>query len=142
LEKECAVKILVCGGRTYGWLLSADSKKIRNMEEYDTFYGTLDQYLKAIPNSGYGLRLISGHALGADQLAEEWAFERQVPIYIFPAKWRLYPKAAGPIRNQQMLDEGQPELVIAFPGGKGTADMISRAEKAGIKVIKVEAINE
>lgn len=43
-------------------------------------------------------------------------------------------KAAGPIRNQRMLDEGKPDLVVAFPGGRGTADMVRRAKAAGVPV--------
>ena len=37
-----------------------------------------------------------------------------------------------------MLDEGQPDLVLAFPGGSGTLDMMRRAIKAKILVIKGE----
>jgi hypothetical protein len=126
------MRILVCGGRAYSWTVGAGGKKVRNYEEYDTFYGVMDKYLTE------ELTLISGHATGADQLAEEWAFERQIPIYIFPAEWNKYKKAAGPIRNQRMLDEGKPDLVIAFPGNSGTADMVKKAKKAGIKVIEIE----
>jgi hypothetical protein len=36
-----------------------------------------------------------------------------------------------------MLDEGKPDLVVAFPGGTGTADMVKRAELAGVKVVKL-----
>lgn len=55
----------------------------------------------------------------------------------FPADWGSLGKAAGPIRNSLMLTEANPSLVIAFPGGKGTADMISKARAAGVKVIEV-----
>ena len=55
----------------------------------------------------------------------------------YPAPWKRFGPSAGGIRNQQMLDEGKPDLVVAFPGGKGTADMVRRAENAGVKVIKV-----
>jgi len=41
------------------------------------------------------------------------------------------------IRNQQMLDESRPDLIVAFPGGRGTKDMVDRATKAGVKVVKV-----
>jgi predicted polyphosphate/ATP-dependent NAD kinase len=44
-------------------------------------------------------------------------------------------KAAGIIRNQRMLDEGKPDLVIAFQGGDGTADMVRRANKSKIPTI-------
>jgi ABC-type sugar transport system substrate-binding protein len=36
-----------------------------------------------------------------------------------------------------MLDEGKPDIVVAFPGGTGTADMVRRARKAGVVVIEV-----
>ena len=52
----------------------------------------------------------------------------------YPAQWDVYGRRAGPIRNQEMIDEGKPDGVVAFPGGKGTADMVRRAEAAGLKV--------
>ena len=39
--------------------------------------------------------------------------------------------------EQIMLDEGKPDLVVAFPGGRGTADMIRKAEGAGVPVVTV-----
>ncbi len=56
----------------------------------------------------------------------------------FPAAWDKYGKAAGPIRNQQMIDEGRPDFVIAFHSNvgqsRGTMDMLCRANKAGLVV--------
>src|SRR5262245_59385557 len=66
--------------------------------------------------------LIHGDASGADHLAGEWAKSRSIEVLARPADWKKYGRAAGPIRNSQMLDE-KPDLVVAFPGGKGTADM-------------------
>ena len=80
--------------------------------------------------------LIHGAARGADKLADEWAQKRGVEIEAYVADWRD-GKRAGPMRNQQMLDQGKPHMVIAFPGGKGTADMIRRAEAAKVPVVKV-----
>lgn len=57
----------------------------------------------------------------------------------FRANSRKHGRAAGPIRNQQMLDEGKPHLVVAFPGGTGTADMVRRAQAAGVLVLVGEA---
>ena len=53
----------------------------------------------------------------------------------YPADWKKYGKSAGPLRNQRMIDEGKPDLVVAFPGGVGTADMISRAKAYNISVL-------
>jgi hypothetical protein len=62
---------------------------------------------------------------------------------VFKADWSTYGKAARPIRNQQMLDEGHPNLVVAFhyalDKSKGTLDMVSRARKAEINVIVIRS---
>lgn len=91
--------------------------------------------------------LIEGGANGADACAAWWA--RNSPHHPrdhtfvheqYPADWPRYGRAAGPIRNQQMLDEGKPDVVWAFksrPDSRGTDDMISRAKSAGIPVYVV-----
>jgi hypothetical protein len=56
---------------------------------------------------------------------------------VYQADWKGLGRKAGPIRHQQMLDESQPALVVAFPGGRGTADMVCRARGADIEVIEV-----
>lgn len=78
---------------------------------------------------------------GADRHASDWAeanAKSGVEHLPFPAKWDRYGKAAGPIRNQQMLDEGNPELVVAFHDAltqsRGTKDMVARAEKKGVEI--------
>lgn len=79
--------------------------------------------------------LIHGGARGADTEAGKLARGRGMQVIVFMAQWERDGKAAGPIRNQRMLNEGKPDLVVAFPGGRGTADMVRRAESAGIPVI-------
>src|SRR5690606_23679369 len=83
--------------------------------------------------------IIHGAASGADTLAELWAEKMALGRHRFPAQWDKYGKAAGPIRNQAMIDKGKPQFVIAFPGGRGTADMIRRAREAGIDVAEIRA---
>ena len=110
-------RILVCGGRDFN-----------------------DEARLASVLNGYAVaEIIQGGARGADRLAFEWAANNLVPTRTFPAAWDLHGKAAGPIRNHQMLREGKPDLVIAFPGGRGTAHMVSIAKAAGITVIEVTA---
>ena len=82
--------------------------------------------------------VIHGGASGADRLAGLWARIKEVAVQVFPADWEKHGKAAGPIRNQQMLDEGRPDLVVAFPGGRGTSDMVARAKRAGVEVMMIE----
>ncbi len=93
--------------------------------------------LDALRSSRGVTLLISGCARGADTLTIEWAEAGGIEVARFPADWSTHGRAAGPIRNQQMLDEGKPELVVAFPGGRGTADMVRRARAAGIEVISM-----
>jgi hypothetical protein len=112
------LRVLVCGGRNYFDTL--------------TVFKNLD-FLRQSRKEG--LHIISGMARGADTLAVEWANSRGATLSCFPADWEKHGKAAGFIRNQQMLDEGQPDLVVAFKGGSGTADMVRRAKAANIKVV-------
>jgi YspA, cpYpsA-related SLOG family len=81
--------------------------------------------------------VIEGCASGADRMAEEWAADRGVVVYHHPARWSVYGRAAGPIRNLEMLDD-RPDLVVAFHSdlrhSRGTADMVSRARKRGVEV--------
>jgi hypothetical protein len=113
-------KILVCGGRDYN-----DRERI---------YRVLDNAAKALGD----IIIIHGGANGADKISGDWASERNFDVEVYPADWDKYKKAAGFIRNSQMLNEGKPDIVLAFPGGKGTAMMISIAEKAGVKVRKYQ----
>ncbi len=80
--------------------------------------------------------IVAGGASGADMLAVDWAFKRKIPFIIINAQWKIHGKAAGPIRNSRMIAE-RPDLVVAFPGGGGTADCVRKARAAGIEVLEV-----
>jgi hypothetical protein len=109
-------RILVCGGRVY-------SDRAAVYELLDNLHA----------EHSFSV-LIAGGARGADSLAEEWACDRGIPTQIYQADWKRHGRAAGPIRNEQMLKEGHPDLVVAFPGGKGTAGMIALARAAKVPV--------
>lgn len=111
------LRVLVCGGRDY-----ADAERVAEV-------------LTAICQDD--AVIIHGAAKGADALADVWAREHGLRVERYPADWRKYGRRAGPVRNQQMLDEGKPDLVVAFPGGRGTADMVKRARAAGVAVQEV-----
>jgi hypothetical protein len=83
------------------------------------------------------VRIISGGAPGADRLAVSWAIANWCAFKEYPADWSR-GKSAGPIRNQAMLNE-KPDLVVAFPGGRGTADMVRRAKAQGFDVVEIPA---
>jgi hypothetical protein len=110
------IRLLVCGGRDFADI------------------GRLDHVLSAY--YGHIVLLIHGGARGADNLAGAWAMARKIPVRVYPVNWKKYGRSAGPIRNQQMLEDARPDLVIAFPGRKGTADMVRRALIAGVPVIQ------
>jgi len=126
--------VLVCGGRDYNnWAEFRDTLD-------DIFYSRgwtteLDDLGNCLP----AVTIISGGARGADELAATYAMVNWTGYREYKADWTNHNKAAGPIRNQQMLDE-EPDitLVIAFPGGSGTADMVRRAKKKGIEVKEVK----
>lgn len=81
-------------------------------------------------------RVIHGGASGADRLAGLWAEKHNVGVSVYPAKWDEHGKSAGPRRNQEMIDVEKPDVVLAFPGGRGTADCVRRAEAAGIRIVR------
>jgi predicted Rossmann-fold nucleotide-binding protein len=110
------MRILVCGGRDY-----QNISAVRHA-------------LQALHAKRGITLIIEGGALGADRLAREWAAISAIPCVTFDADWKTHGKAAGPLRNDRMIAEGKPDGVVAFPGGRGTADMAGKAEAAGIKV--------
>ena len=111
------MKIMVTGGRRY--------------ENSDAVRAELDYEHAKSP-----VELIVGDATGADAHARAWAEDRGIKPRVFYAYWREEGPAAGPLRNQRMVDEA-PDLCLAFPGGKGTADAVARCIKAGIPVRKL-----
>lgn len=83
--------------------------------------------------------VVHGGGGNADNFAGFAATQLKLPVHIFPADWKTYGRAAGPIRNQQMLDEGKPDLVLAIHPESGitagTSDTVRRATKANIPVV-------
>ena len=82
--------------------------------------------------------IIHGACRGADFIAGSVAKELGLKIKAYPAHWDLYGLAAGPKRNQQMLDENQIDLCLVFhfdlENSKGTKDMVARCKAKGIEV--------
>ena len=113
------MRVLVCGGRNY-----CDQDYIWNtLTALDVSHGPFTC-------------LIHGAATGADTEAMIWAQTvKGVKHAPFVAEWVKYGKAAGAMRNQRMLREGKPDLVVAFPGGIGTANMVRIAKAAGVEVV-------
>ncbi len=127
------MRILCCGDRNW------------------TSYEIIRRELEKLPED---VEIIQGCARGADKISLNIAKSIGLKIISsknnddiinnpgFPADWNKYGKAAGPIRNKQMLVEGKPDLVLAFhnniENSKGTKNMVDIARKAGVKVIIIK----
>lgn len=128
------MRVLVCGGRDYNDWGTFQHAMCKIAEERfpRTESDDAGNYL-------YAVTIIAGGADGADKLAASWAAIEWSGYEEYKANWSTHGRAGGPIRNQRMLDKGKPNLVIAFPGGRGTSDMVRRAKSAGVEVIEVAA---
>lgn len=137
------MRILVAGGREYnnrGLIATiCEGALIRSMQRNDP-----------------ALTVINGLAKGADSIADQWArvkilcnfvlrFQHHsvYPVFLegYAADWENHHKAAGPIRNKRMLDEGKPDIVYAFSNditnSKGTANMITQSKKAKVPTVLI-----
>jgi hypothetical protein len=112
------MRVCICGGRNY-----FNAEKVNEV---------LDYAYQRKP-----FVLISGGATGADTLGIQWARSREVPVEVYPAQWRLYGRRAGPLRNLKMIGTGI-DVLLAFPGGRGTQHMMLACMKHGIKVIAIK----
>ena len=83
--------------------------------------------------------LVHGNARGADRGAATWFHRRGWHSEPHIADWERFGRSAGVRRNQEMVDSGLAFL-IAFPGGRGTADMVRRCEESGIPVVRVPSM--
>ena len=111
------MRVLFCGGRKY-------RDRARVKEVFDKLEITIGAH---------------GAAPGADTLCGMEMTFRGIAQVVFPANWKGDGHyEAGPIRNQRMLDEFRPDVLVAFPGKTGTADMVARAKAAGVQVRRVK----
>lgn len=110
---------VVCGGRDYG-----DAERVRQV---------LDEVAPTF--------VLQGGASGADRLARGWCEARGVDFAEVPALWEARGRAAGPRRNAvqarlaQQLAPGA-WVLVAFPGGRGTASMVRVARRYGVRVVQ------
>ncbi len=111
---------LVCGGRNF-------SDEVM----FDDAMGDLMRHF------GHPSRIVHGAAPGADSMAGDLGERLSIDVVPCPADWKKHGRAAGPIRNKEMLAH-KPAKVIAFPGGRGTQNMKNQARFAGIDVIEIQ----
>lgn len=116
------MRVLITGGRTF--------------TDRDWLWAGLD-LIHSHPQMGPITEIIEGGATGADNRAQEWAHHREIRCVTCPAQWEKHGRSAGYIRNSEMAKMG-PDLVLACPGGKGTANMVAVAEASKIRVVRLE----
>lgn len=102
----------------------------RDFNDYQLLKDKVNYYM----SNASDVVVICGEAKGADVLGKRLAKENRLLVNSFPAKWELYGKSAGYIRNKEMADTA--DVLVAFWDGKskGTANMIEIAKKKGIPV--------
>jgi YspA, cpYpsA-related SLOG family len=121
------MRILITGGRSW-----SDREII--------FYAILEASRGVLWKD---VTVVHGGAKGADTIASEIAQALGMKTEAHLADWQAYHKAAGPLRNQKMVDLGA-DVCLAFlqPNSKGTANCIEKAKKAGIKTIIFEETSD
>lgn len=112
---NAGIVVAVTGGRDY--------------ENIDRVFQELD----LLDSERYIVELRHGNAVGADFIAKTWAEKRKKIIVPFRADWKRYKKAAGTIRNKEMLHEGV-DVLVSFPGGRGTKHATDYAKQRGITI--------
>lgn len=116
IEKLKHKRVIVCGGRTY--------------DNWKRIHKELSELQPAV--------IIQGGAPGADRLAAKWADKNGVPTVTYPALWSR-GRAAGPLRNRFMMEDSRPDLVVAFPGGRGTIDCVTKAREYNLPIVTINA---
>ena len=118
-------------------LLVTGSRKWRNVD-------LLNEVLDELNAAQHIELLIEGEAPGADQMARAWAERHHIRVKAYPADWQRHGRSAGVLRNQQMLVDGRPDYVVAFPlrDSRGTWDMVNQAMAAGVQVEVISPAGE
>lgn len=124
-DRRIKARIIICGGRHFN--------------DYDALESLVDSVLAENDLTDKEVEIVSGHCEGADILGEQYAKNHGIICKVFPAEWTKYGRAAGPIRNSQMIEyasESHIPIVIAFvsPHTKGTMDTIKKATKRGFAI--------
>jgi len=121
------MRVIICGSRDW------------------TDEALIDLFIEGLHEiHGQFLTIVHGAARGADEIAGRLAEARGIPTEAFPADWTNLGKAAGHIRNKQMLDSGA-DVVVAFKDNfnheldkGGTENMVKIAQDAGVSVRLVD----
>lgn len=136
-SKKPEYRVLVCGGRDYGKRWDDHlSSFVTDTHAVHLLHRVLQDILDTRVPDHKELVIVHGAAAGADNLASLWAKSKHIHEMPFPANWS--GKSGGIERNIEMLEESEPELVVAFPGGRGTAHMVGLARKTRTPLMVIE----
>lgn len=118
-------RVIICGGRHFA--------------AYECLEFVMEKAMSELGLKLSEIEIVSGHCQGADQLGETYADRNGIPCKVFPAQWKVYGRAAGPIRNSEMIKyaaESEVPVVVAFvsPRSKGTMDTVNKAKKQGFRM--------
>ena len=118
--------VIICGGRHY------ENEPARRVRAFDA-------WIEDLLRRGQATGVREGGARGGDRIGRYVAQRMGLTVETMTPDWETHGKAAGVLRNQAMLDkEPRPVAVLALPGGRGTADMVSRAKRAGVRVLEYQ----
>ena len=120
------VRIIICGGRHFN--------------DYERLEAVMNEIVEEYNLSLKDIEIVNGHCEGADRLGELWASKHGAECTVFPAEWGKYGRAAGPVRNTNMVEyvaQSKQPIVVAFVNErtKGTWDTVRKAKKKEFKVV-------
>lgn len=120
--------------RTNARLLISGSRYFNNAIRFDEI---VDAWVR---RHGRPAVIISGEAQGVDLLAKLYARRHNIEYEPHPAKWTSYGRAAGPKRNQTMVDRCTHLLAVPIASSVGTQNTIKLARRKGVpvRVVQVE----
>jgi hypothetical protein len=118
------MRVLVCGGRYY-----------------DNVHAVYHELIGLHWRTPIAV-IIHGGVSGAGAIAEAWARRSRVAVVRYPPNWECLGKKAEKVRNDFMLADSRPDVVIAFPGGRNTADLVTKASAAGLPVLRAAGKNK
>lgn len=128
------MKCIICGSRELCGFPREDDPEL-----WDTHAKIFMDVIESCPFVNEITEVVSGKARGVDTLGEIWAKIKSLHVKQFPADWQKYKKAAGSIRNQEMLNyclTSDSVIAIMRYNSRGTKDMVQRSEKKGLRVHK------
>lgn len=128
-DRKIKARIIICGGRHFN--------------DYEALESLVNSALTEKGLDSNEVEIVSGHCEGADMLGELYAEKHGIVCKAFPAEWEKYGRAAGPIRNSQMIEyasESAIPIVVAFvsPRTKGTTDTVNKAIKRGFSIFRYD----